>query len=42
MKTMTQQNFKSHQSIQMSTKTKRLPNYLKDYHYNLNVFNTSS
>jgi len=30
------------QSIQMSTQTKRLPEYLKDYHCNLNVSNTSS
>ena len=30
------------QSIRMSTRTKRPPEYLKDYHYNLNVSNTSS
>ena len=30
------------QSIRMSTQKKRPPEYLKDYHCNLNVFNTSS
>jgi len=30
------------QSIRMSTQTKRPPEYLKDYHCNLNVSNTSS
>jgi len=36
------ENHETTQSIRMSTKTKELPEYLKDYHCNLNVSNTSS
>jgi len=35
-------NHETTQSIRMSTKTERPPEYLKDYHCNLNVSNTSS
>ena len=37
-----EQNSESDQSVRMSTRIKRPPEYLKDYHYNLNVSNTSS
>jgi len=36
------ENHETTQSIRVSTKTKRPPEYLKDYHCNLNVSNTSS
>jgi len=36
------QNFESDQSFRMSIRIKRPPEYLKDYHCNLNVSNTSS
>ena len=36
------ENHETTQSIHMSTRTKVPPEYLKDYHYNLNIFNTSS
>ena len=35
------ENHETPQSIRMSTRPKRPPEYLKDYHYNLNVSNTS-
>jgi len=35
-------NHETTQLIRMSTKTKRPPEYLKYYHCNLNIFNTSS
>ena len=36
------ENYETTQSIRMSTRIKRLPKYLKDYHCNLNVFNAFS
>jgi len=36
------ENHETTQSIRMSTRPKRPPEYLKDYHCNLNVSNTSS
>jgi len=36
------ENHETIQSIWMSTKPKRSPEYLKDYHCNLNISNTSS
>jgi len=36
------ENHETTQSIRMSIRTKRPPEYLKDYHCNLNVSNTSS
>jgi len=36
------ENHETTQSIRMSTRTKRPPEYLKDYHCNINVPNTSS
>jgi len=36
------ENHETKQSIRMSTRPKRPPEYLKDYHCNLNVSNTSS
>ena len=37
-----EENSESDQSVRISTKIKRPPEYLKDYHCNLNVSNTSS
>ena len=36
------ENYETTQSIRMSTRTKKPPEYLKDYHCNLNVSDTSS
>ena len=38
----TKQNFESDQSVRMSTRIKKPPEYLKDYRCNLNVSNTFS
>ena len=37
-----EQNFESDQFVRMSTRIKKPPEYLKDYHCKLNVSNTSS
>jgi len=38
----TKQNFELDQLVRMSTRIKKPPEYLKDYHSNINVSNTSS
>ena len=38
----TKQNFVLDQHVRMSTKIEKPPEYLRDYHFNLNVSNTSS